>query len=155
MNRRVVSVMLLAAFCCLFLPGCSYVSVQSHRYLGMPEFPSTDPAGIEILHAPPPSPHERIGEITLIPQGNPAIQEIEKKLKTAAADMGADAVVIVTDSTRQTGEYMTGPWWDGQIYPEWGRVIVGVAIRYKGGQNKPVPGKGDVRKRIMKFAVVF
>jgi hypothetical protein len=113
-----------------FLTACSYVSVQSHAYLGMPKLTPTAPASIEILHAPPKRPCEKIGEITLEPQGNPTNTEIEKKLREEAAKMGADAVVIVSDTTRLMGQYASGPWWDGQVYPEWGRFIVSVAIRY-------------------------
>jgi hypothetical protein len=122
----------------LLLGGCSYVSVQSHEYLGVPKYPPTDPAAIEILHAPPKEPCDRIGEITLEPQGSPSTKDIEDKLRNRAAQMGADAVVIVADTTRMMGAYWTGPWWDGQVYPEWGRVIVAVAIRYR-QQGEPGP----------------
>ncbi len=119
---------LLAAFSSL--AGCSYVTVDSRHYLAVPVYPPTDPATIQILHAAPVRPHERLGEIELTPEGNPPIAEIEAKLRQAAADMGADAAVIVADTTRLTGEYVTGPWWGRQVYPQYGRVIIAVAIRY-------------------------
>jgi hypothetical protein len=158
MKRCALLPIILVSFSTLMLlAGCSYVSVQSHEYLGMPNFAPTDPAGIEILHAPPKKPSERIGEITLEPKGNPPTNEIEQKLRQEAAQMGANAVVIVMDSTRMMGQYVTGPWWDGQIYPEWGRVIVAVAIRYvqngKNGQLKP--GKGEKpHKNLFRSATV-
>lgn len=142
-----------ASLILLIQSGCSHVSVHSHEYIGLPEFPATSPAGIEILHAPPARPHDRIGEVTLFPEGKPSKQDIESKLKDAAAAMGADAVVIVSDSMRELGEYMTGPWWDGQINTEWGRVIVAVCIRYRQeGRKPPPPDKGETRERTIRMA---
>jgi len=154
MNRRVcLSFFLAACLVLLILSGCSHVSVHSHEYIGLPEFPATNPSGIEILHAPPARPHDRIGEVTLFPEGNPAKKDIEDKLKKAAAAMGADAVVIVSDSMKELGEYMTGPWWDGQINTEWGRVIVAVAIRYRQEEQKqPAPHKGESRNSSIRMA---
>ncbi|HQG30610.1 MAG TPA: hypothetical protein PLA83_01670 [Deltaproteobacteria bacterium] len=119
----VISVMLLA--------GCSTVSVQKRAYLGVPAYQPTDPAKVEILRTEPTRPFDRLGEIDLEPAGNPPVQKLEQKLKDAAAQMGADAAVIVADKTRLMGGYVTGPWWGGQIVPEYGRVIVAVAIRYR------------------------
>jgi len=110
--------------------GCTYVSVETRKYLAVPSYPPTDPAGFQILHAPPTQPHERLGEISLQPQGNPPVQEMEAKLRQAAAKMGADAAVIVADRMQYMGAFVTGPWWGREISPEYGRVIVAVAIRY-------------------------
>jgi hypothetical protein len=113
-----------------FVAGCSWVSVQSKQYLGVPTYPPTDPAAVEILRSEPLRLNERLGEITLEPQGNPTVQEMEAKLRQAAAKMGADAVVIVADRTMLMGGVAMGPWWGRQLNPVYGRVIVGVAIRY-------------------------
>ena len=110
--------------------GCSYVPVESRRYLAVPSYPPTDPAIVQILHAPPTQPHERLGEISLEPQGNPPVQEMEAKLRQAAAVMGADAAVIVADRTQYMGAFVSGPWWGREISPVYGRVIIAVAIRY-------------------------
>ncbi len=72
----------------------------------------------------------RLGEITLQPNGNPSKADMEKKLRAAAAQMGANAVVIVADQTMVFGATVMGPWWGRTISPDVGRVIVGVAIRY-------------------------
>ncbi len=112
------------------LSGCSFVTVNSKPYLGVPVYPPTDPASVQILRGEPSRPHERLGEISLEPEGNPPTAEMEARLKEAGAQMGADAVVIVADTTRIMGGYVTGPWWDRQIYPVYGRVIIAVAIRY-------------------------
>ena len=110
--------------------GCTYVSVESRRYLAVPSYPPTDPASVQILHAPPTQPHERLGEISLQPEGNPPVQEMEAKLREAAAKMGADAAVIVADKMRYMGAFETGPWWSREISPVYGRIIIAVAIRY-------------------------
>ena len=115
----------------MLLAGCSTVSVQKRAYLGVPMYQPTDPAKVEILRTEPTRPHDRLGEIDLEPSGNPPVQKLEEKLKVTAAQMGADAAVIVADKTRLMGGYVTGPWWGGQIVPQYGRVIVAVAIRYK------------------------
>lgn len=115
----------------LLLAGCSKVSIDTKQFLGLPTYPPTDPATVEILREPPLRPHERLGEIYAEPSGKPPASEIEDKLRKAAAKMGATAVVIVADRTQRMGTFVSGPWWGGEISPIYGRVIVGVAIRYK------------------------
>ena len=112
------------------LSGCSTVSIQSTAYLGTPNYPPTDPATVEILNTAPTKPHVRLGEITAEPSGNPTKEEISQKLQAAAAKMGANAVVIVSDRTQIMGGVVTGGWYDRQIAAVEGRVITAVAIRY-------------------------
>lgn len=112
--------------------GCNTVSIQSKQYLGLPQYPATDPSTVQILREIPQVPNVKIGEISAEPQGNPPIQQIEQKLRTAGAAMGANAVVIVVDRTMVTGAtVLGGPFWGGaSIVPDTGRVIIGVAIRF-------------------------
>jgi hypothetical protein len=116
------------------LSGCTYVSVQTRPYLAVPVYPPTDPAFVQILHTEPTQPHERLGEIALQPQGNPPVSEMEAKLREAAARMGADAAVIVADTTMLMGSYVTGTWWGRQMSAQYtniyGRIIIAVAIKY-------------------------
>lgn len=114
-----------------FLAGCSMVTVESQRYLGVPTYAPTNPAQVEILRTEPTRPHVRLGEISLEPQDHPSVAEIEEKLRTAAAKMGADAAVIVADKTQIIGAWVTGPWFAREADPIYGRVIIAVAIRYK------------------------
>lgn len=131
MKRWIIKAIMLLTCCFLsFLSGCSNVSVETRQYLGIPTYPPTDPASVEILHSMPNIPIERIGEIILEPWGNPSKKDMEQKLKEAAAQLGANAAVIVSDRTRLMGGYVTGPRWNGEIIPEYGRVIIAVAIRY-------------------------
>jgi hypothetical protein len=122
---------LLAAVALLLVAtGCNTVSVATRQDLGVPIYPPTDPAAVQILRAPPTAAHIRIGELTVEPQGNPTVQQIETKMQQAAAKLGANAVVIVADRTMVMGAIVTGPWWGRTLSPETGRVIVGVAIRF-------------------------
>ena len=110
--------------------GCNTVSVTSQQSIAAPTYPPTDPASVQILQTPPIGAHVRLGEVTAQLQGNPTKETIRTKLQTAAAAMGANAVVIVSDRQQILGAYVTGPWWGRQVSTESARVIVGVAIRY-------------------------
>ena len=114
----------------LLLAGCSTVSVSAYQFLGGGHYPATDWSSIEILHSDPIQPNERLGKIELEPAGNPSVAEMEQKLKQAAAKLGANAVVIVSDESRYLGGVVTGPRWARTLDAIYGRVIVAVAIRY-------------------------
>jgi hypothetical protein len=114
----------------LLVTGCDTVSINSNRYTGGTIYAPTDPASVQILHIPV-RPHVRLGEITARPSSdNVSIQKIEAELKNAAAKMGANAVVIIYDSTQAIGASINDPWY-GRTHggPE-ARVITGEAIRY-------------------------
>jgi hypothetical protein len=110
--------------------GCNTVSVSTREDIAAPNYPPTDPATVQILQVPPTGAHVRLGEITLEPSGNPTKETIRSKFQTAAAAMGANAVVVVADRTQIMGAYVTGPWWGRQVQTVTGRVIIGVPIRY-------------------------
>ena len=113
--------------------GCNTVSVRSFQYVGAPNFAPTDPAQVQILRAAPDRPNERLGEVTAVPSSDSVnVQKIEESLRQAAARMGANAVVIVSDSTQVTGAIVTGPWYGRNVEQTTARVVVGVAIRYTG-----------------------
>jgi hypothetical protein len=124
-----------AAAAALFLvAGCNTVSTSNTQYLGGPIYAPSDPAQIQILRATPSRPNVRLGEVTAEPSGdNVSVQKIEASLRKAAAKMGADAVVIVSDKTQVTGAMITGPWYGRTIQQTTARVVVGVAIKYTGG----------------------
>jgi hypothetical protein len=110
--------------------GCNTVSVTSNQSIAAPTYPPTDPTSVQILQSPPTAPNVRLGEVTAQLQGNPTKEMIRTKLQGAAATMGANAVVIVSDREQVLGAYVTGPWYSRQIQQDTARVIVGVAIRY-------------------------
>jgi hypothetical protein len=110
--------------------GCNTVYVTPKEYLGVPNYPPTDPRSVEVLHVKPTAAHVRLGEVMLQPQGNPTKAQMEEKLRLAASSMGANALVIVADRTMIFGATDTAAWWGRAIPPDVGRVIVAVAIRY-------------------------
>jgi hypothetical protein len=103
------------------------------QYVGGPTFAPTDPASIEILRTPPSRANVRLGEVTAEPSSESVpVTEIEAALRSSAAKMGANAVVIVSDRTQVTGAMVTGPWYGRSLQETTARVVVGVAIRYTG-----------------------
>jgi len=113
--------------------GCRTVSVSSFQYVGGPTYAPSAPAQIQILRAPPTRPNIRLGEVRAEPSSDSvSVQQIEAKLREAAAKMGADAVVIVSDRNQVTGVFVTGPWYGRTVQQTTSRVVIGVAIKYTG-----------------------
>jgi hypothetical protein len=114
--------------------SCASVSATSMQYVGSPQLPPSNPAGVEILRAEPTRPHERLGEVALTASTAPApaVTEVEDKLRTKASSLGADAVVVVYDALQPVGVYATGGWWlDRTVFTVSGRRLVAVAIKYR------------------------
>jgi hypothetical protein len=117
----------------LTVTGCNTVSTSSHQFLGGATYPPSDPALIQILRTEPKRPHVQLGQVQAQPSSSSVgNQEIEQALQKVAAKMGADAVVVVQDTTQVTGAYVSGPLWARSVTQVTGRVIVGVAIKYTG-----------------------
>jgi hypothetical protein len=118
---------LLAGF---LLSGCASVSSRTNAYLGSPHYPPTAPETIQILANEPTGPKERLGEVILTVDGEPKREDIERKLKEAAARLGADAVFVVHDKMH-IFPVVYGDWWWGPmgVTEEAYRKIVAVAIR--------------------------
>ena len=78
-------------------------------------------------------PHERLGDIMVDASTEPAppVAEIEAKLRSEAAKLGADAVVVVYDRVRTTGAFVAGPLFARSVEGVSGRKVVGVAIKYR------------------------
>jgi len=120
------------AVACL-LVSCASIDSHSTQYVGAPHPPPADPAWVEILRATPTRPHDRIGEVKVNASTSPAppVTDVEKRLRKEAAKIGADAVVVVYDRIQPVGAYVSGSWWGGSVSPISGRVLIGVAIKYK------------------------
>jgi hypothetical protein len=97
MKKVLLPAALLGAM--LMLAGCSSISANTHAYLGTSRYQPTDPSGVEILADEPSQPGERLGEVILGVEGSPTRENIEGRLKVAAAKLGADAVFIIYDKT--------------------------------------------------------
>lgn len=125
-----LAVLLGSAF--LAVTGCNTVSVSTRQDIGVPNYPPTDPAQVQILRTEPTRPHVRLGEVTAEPSSDSvSASQIEAALQKAAAKLGADAAVVVYDKTQVMGAIVTGPWWGRSIENVEGRVVVAVAIKYK------------------------
>jgi len=110
----------------LLAAGCASVSVDSRPYLGLPAYPPTDPATVSVLREMPARPLTKLGDITLIPDGEVPVQQLEQKLREAASKMGADAVVLTSDDVRRSAISFRAR----EIRPEHERIITAVAVKY-------------------------
>lgn len=120
-------------FCLLTLAGCSSFSARTLQYVGAPRPPSTVPSRIEILRSEPTRPYEKLGEVVIDASIDPSpkIEKIEEAIRNNAAKLGADAVYLVHDQIHPVGVIVTGPWWSPMASTVRGRLIVGIAIKYK------------------------
>jgi hypothetical protein len=117
----------------LLVTGCAGIDVHTKPYLTVPAYAPTPPATVQILAAEPNVPKERLGEIMLSVSGQPSRADIEKRLREAAAKLGANAVFLVYDRTHIFPiVYQDWYWGYAGVSQEVRRDIVGVAIRYKG-----------------------
>ena len=132
MKSRIQRLVLCTALIGLLaVTGCNTISLQTNQYIGVPTYPPTDPTTVQVMRTEPTQPNVKLGEITVEPSSmDTPVAKIEAKLQAAAAKMGANAVVIVVDRTQNMGAVVTGGWYNRQISPVIGRVIVGVAIHY-------------------------
>jgi hypothetical protein len=126
--RALVVALALAA-----LTGCTSLETRTMPYVGAPRLAPTDPAKVELLRAPPTREHDRLGEVTVDASVDPAppMERIEAALKQQGAALGADVVFIVHDGIHPVGYYAWGPWWSPTMSTVTGRIVVGVALKYK------------------------
>lgn len=121
-----------AAAILLFTAGCQSVSTTAVQDLGAPQFAKVDPSQVQILRTEPTRPHVRLGEVraeTASPET--PVPDIEQALKKKGASIGADALVVIHDSTQVTGAQVVGSWRNRSVIETEGRVIITVAIKYK------------------------
>ena len=113
--------------------GCGTVSTYKVQYLGVPRYPPTNWKQVQILQAFPNRPYEKLGEVVASVSVNPepSVEKIERALRRRAAELGAEAVVLIKDRIEEIGIWWGGPRWAPVATPIHSRVIVGVAIRYK------------------------
>ena len=106
----------LAALVCA-IASCAYVEATTTQYVGVPKFPPTKPAAVQVLPAEPAQRHDRLGEVLLDISVDPAppVADIEERLREEGAKMGANAVYVIRDAIR----------------PGEGRKLIGIAIRVR------------------------
>lgn len=117
----------------LALNGCATVEAQVTQYVGVPQYPPTIPAEVQVLRTDPTRPFVRLGEILIDASIEPAppMAEIELKLQDEGAKLGADAVVVVYDQIATVGAYVSGPVWARDVNTIQGRKLKAIAIKYK------------------------
>jgi hypothetical protein len=122
-----------AAIVACALAACASIDATTLQYVGAPTFAATDPAKVQILRTEPTKPHDKLGEIDIDASIDPAppIAQIEEKLRTEGAKMGADAVVVVLDRVSVVGVALMGPYWGRSAQTIDGRRVVGIAIHYR------------------------
>ena len=133
MKSSISSITLGVAILILFLgSGCQTVTTTHMQDIGVPRYPPSDPAQIQILRTEPTRPHVRLGEVRAEPSSQSVdVTQIEEALRNETAKLGADAVVVVYDRTQVRGAVVTGPWWGPSIQPIEGRIVIAVAIKYQ------------------------
>jgi hypothetical protein len=121
------------------LSACATIEADRIQYAGAPRFPARDPAVVEILRNEPTRPNDRLGEVVVDASVGPSppIAEVESRLRAEAAQLGADAVVVVYDGIDPVAT--VSPWWGGPPRPVTGRRLVGVAIKYQ-AETQQGPG---------------
>lgn len=88
----------------MLLAGCaSLAPVRIVPTEGTAHYPPTDPASVTVLHSEPTRPFETLGQVVLDAGNTLPVPEMEKKLREAAASLGANAVFISSDMTKLKG----------------------------------------------------
>ncbi|MBN8548372.1 MAG: hypothetical protein J0M12_03535 [Deltaproteobacteria bacterium] len=128
--RTNIKFVLASLFTIAVLGACSQVSVDVDPALGNPTYPPTDPNSVQILKVFPSRPFVNLATIMVEPTGSPTTAEIESKLRAAAAQLGANAAVIVADRTVLMGATIEGGLGMRQLDRDYERVIDTVAIRF-------------------------
>ena len=122
---------LLVAVAAALITGCANIYTRTRAYLGVPEYQATVPEKVQILSAEPKGrPHDRLGEVFLDVGGSPSRATLEKKLRKAAANLGADAVFIVQDEMH-IFPVVYVDWWGSTVSQDSRRGIVAVAVKFK------------------------
>ena len=132
--KRVTSVLTLTvAVAGLFaLTGCQTVSTTNNQYIGVQQFPPTNPMQVQILRTEPTRPNIKLGEVRAEPSSeNVDAAKIEMAIQKAAAKMGADAAVVVYDKTQVVGAQVVGGWLNREVDPVVGRIVIAIAIKYQ------------------------
>ncbi len=126
--RYLPSILTAAALWC---SGCEAVSTSHQLSSGAPRLSPSDPARVEVLRAAPGRPHVKLGEVQVQPSDSQAdVTKIEAALRKEAAELGADAAVIISDETRSPAKYI-GTWRTRESEPAAVRVVRALAIKYQ------------------------
>ncbi len=117
----------------LAIAGCASTNVSTIPYPNVGDFPPTNPAQVQILRTEPARPHVKLGEITVDATSSPppTAQEVDGMLRMAAARLGADAAVVVVDTTQPGLPVASGTWWGRTPMSRAAREVIAVAVKYR------------------------
>jgi hypothetical protein len=146
-----VWVMLLWVILACGVCSCSTIGTRTEQYAAVPPQSPTTPNHVKILRSQPAGPYEELGAIVVdgSTEPIPPPEKFEDALKQQAADLGADAVVVVSDRVQPDGlvgdlppseYYRVGEYWTRSVETDSGRQIVAVAIKYG---SLPMTGRID------------
>ena len=80
-------------FCLAFLSACVSTSFQAAKDYERPPGPAVSPASIPLLRSTPEQPYQRLGTIEAWISGFPGDESVRRRVREAAAAVGADAVI--------------------------------------------------------------
>ena len=133
--RGVLAGLLGAAVVVWGMAGWAPAEVISNLLPGAPVYPPSDPAKIEVFREIVPQRlYDPLGRIRVEPDSTIPREEVDRLLRTAAAKMGGDAVLVETEGTRVVGvTYQQGGGFAdlGAAQEVTAPLIIGVAIRYR------------------------
>jgi hypothetical protein len=131
--------------------SCSTIGTHTTPYAAIPPLAPTTPNHVKILREQPPGQYEELG--TIVVDGStepiPPPEKFEEALRQQASDLGADAVVLVSDRVQPDGlvgdlppsdYYRVGEYWTRSVETVSGRQIIAVAIKYG---TLPMTGRTD------------
>ncbi|MBU4404533.1 MAG: hypothetical protein KKG79_02850 [Acidobacteria bacterium] len=106
-------------------------ALRVHYFGGAPGYPPTAPGSVDLLRFEPRRPHDAFAEILYDPPQRLGRREVEWKLRRKGAAIGADALIIETDSVYRDGVYRPNRVRRVRRDGVHDRGIVAVAIRYQ------------------------
>jgi len=130
MKKMLVMMVLLAAFIASCAPA-----LRVNYFPGVPEYPPTSPAAVDLLRFEPRRPHNAFAEIRYDPPRGLSRNEVEWRLRQKGAAIGADALVVEVDTVYRERVWV-GPYRPHRVRRvrravERDHVILAVAIRYR------------------------
>jgi len=129
MKKKVWLIFVLA----LVIVSCA-PALRVHYFGGKPGYPPTAAESVDLLRAEPRRPYVAFAEISYEPPRRMGRREVEWKLRSKGAAIGADALIIETDSVYRDGVFHPNGVRRARSVRRDGtldRVIVAVAIRYR------------------------
>jgi hypothetical protein len=125
MLKRLAALFILALLAVACAPA-----LRVRHFAGAPGYPPTDPSSVDLLRMEPRRAYVAFAEIIYHPPQRVSRREVEWNLRRKGASIGANALIIETDSVYRDGVYRPSRVRRVRRDGVRDRVIVAVAIRY-------------------------